>query len=128
MPNNKFEMQVPDTVMLICQKLEAAGYPTFVVGGCVRDAIMGREPKDYDITTAASYDEICRVLAEDGIPLDIQNSKEHNICFMLIDCERCQLPADKSTGLRGRWEVFNLQIPARTYSIQPACFKTVVRK
>jgi len=40
-------------------RLHAAGYETYLVGGCVRDLAIGREPKDYDIATIASPDEVC---------------------------------------------------------------------
>ncbi len=33
--------------------MHQAGYEAYVVGGCVRDAILGREPGDWDITTNA---------------------------------------------------------------------------
>ncbi len=42
----------------ILQKLEAAGYAAFAVGGCVRDLLMGREPHDWDAATSAGDGEI----------------------------------------------------------------------
>ncbi|HLP76231.1 MAG TPA: CCA tRNA nucleotidyltransferase, partial [Candidatus Paceibacterota bacterium] len=42
----------------IVRSLQTAGYPAFWVGGCVRDFLLGREPKDYDIVTSALPDEI----------------------------------------------------------------------
>lgn len=43
---------------LIVQRLRNAGYEASLVGGCVRDYIMGIEPEDYDIVTSAKPDEI----------------------------------------------------------------------
>ena len=40
------------------------GFEAFAVGGCVRDMILGVEPKDYDITTNAKPDEIKDCLKE----------------------------------------------------------------
>ena len=37
----------------ICQTLRSKGFQAFLVGGCVRDIILGREPADYDVTTDA---------------------------------------------------------------------------
>lgn len=37
----------------IVQRLREAGFAAYLVGGCVRDLVMGREPKDYDVATAA---------------------------------------------------------------------------
>jgi len=42
----------------IVRTLKAKGYETYFVGGCVRDLVMGKEPKDYDIVTNASPPEI----------------------------------------------------------------------
>ncbi|MGH7890002.1 MAG: CCA tRNA nucleotidyltransferase, partial [Thermodesulfobacteriota bacterium] len=47
-----------DTAKRIAQQLRDLGHRTFFVGGCVRDAIMGISPKEYDITTSAKPDEI----------------------------------------------------------------------
>src|SRR5882762_10437205 len=42
----------------IVRALHAAGFPAFWVGGCVRDVLLGREPGDYDIATAALPEQI----------------------------------------------------------------------
>lgn len=49
---------VPENVDAIIKKLENNGFEAYIVGGCVRDQILGRKPKDYDITTSAKPDEI----------------------------------------------------------------------
>ena len=51
--NNDIKMNIPKDVDFIIKKLEENGYEAFAVGGCVRDTILGREPKDWDITTSA---------------------------------------------------------------------------
>ena len=47
-------INIPQNVKLIINTLEDAGYEAFAVGGCVRDALMGRVPNDWDITTSAT--------------------------------------------------------------------------
>ncbi len=54
-------MFIPDDVNLILNELNNNGYNAYLVGGCVRDTIMGNIPNDYDITTSAMPDEIQRV-------------------------------------------------------------------
>lgn len=49
---------VPENVDAIIKKLENSGFEAYIVGGCVRDFILGKKPKDYDITTSAKPDEI----------------------------------------------------------------------
>ncbi|MBI5331702.1 MAG: polynucleotide adenylyltransferase PcnB [Betaproteobacteria bacterium] len=44
-----------------CRTLYDAGYAAFVVGGAVRDLLLGREPKDFDVATDATPDEIRRL-------------------------------------------------------------------
>ena len=49
--------------------LEDAGFEAYVVGGAVRDLLMGRTPHDYDIATSARPDDIRRVAEEKGLSL-----------------------------------------------------------
>ena len=35
------------------ERLRAAGHEAWIVGGCVRDVLLGRTPTDYDLTTSA---------------------------------------------------------------------------
>jgi tRNA nucleotidyltransferase/poly(A) polymerase len=37
----------------ICRKLQSSGFQAYLVGGCVRDLLLGREPEDYDVATDA---------------------------------------------------------------------------
>ncbi len=41
-----------------CEDLQRAGYPTFVVGGAVRDLLLGHQPKDFDIATNATPEQV----------------------------------------------------------------------
>jgi poly(A) polymerase len=47
----------PDAFSVVTQ-LQRAGYEAYLVGGCVRDLIMKRTPKDWDVTTNATPDQI----------------------------------------------------------------------
>lgn len=49
---------IPEYVEFIIERLEKKGYEAYVVGGSIRDLILGRIPKDYDITTNAYPEEI----------------------------------------------------------------------
>ena len=51
-------MVLPQEVREILEKLNRAGHEAYAVGGCVRDACLGREPKDWDITTSALPEEV----------------------------------------------------------------------
>lgn len=58
------EMILPDSVSYIIRKLESKGYEAFAVGGCVRDAMLGRTPEDWDITTSAKPMEMKAVFSK----------------------------------------------------------------
>ena len=51
-------IKMPADVINIIETLESNGYEAFAVGGCVRDALMGRTPNDWDITTSATPLEV----------------------------------------------------------------------
>ncbi len=49
---------LPEKVKLIIDELNRAGFEGYAVGGCVRDSMLGKMPKDWDVTTNASPEEI----------------------------------------------------------------------
>ncbi|MHB8064518.1 MAG: CCA tRNA nucleotidyltransferase, partial [Ruminiclostridium sp.] len=51
----------PKNVGYIIEKLNLCGFEAFIVGGCVRDSILGRIPDDWDITTNALPMDIKRI-------------------------------------------------------------------
>lgn len=52
------EYTLPLPVLETLKSLEKAGFEAYIVGGCVRDILLGREPKDWDITTNALPEQI----------------------------------------------------------------------
>lgn len=56
--------EVPKEVETVVQKLEKAGFQAYVVGGCVRDLLLGKEPQDWDVTTNAKPEEIQKIFPE----------------------------------------------------------------
>lgn len=63
---------VPDGAQVICQVLRDAGHTAFIVGGAMRDALMEREPKDWDIATSALPDVVVKLFPK-VIPTGIQH-------------------------------------------------------
>lgn len=49
---------ISDAAIRTCEGLHAAGYDAFVVGGAVRDLLLGRHPKDFDIATSATPEQV----------------------------------------------------------------------
>jgi poly(A) polymerase len=48
----------------ICESLQRSGYQALLVGGCVRDLLLGREPADYDVTTDATPEQVMALFPE----------------------------------------------------------------
>src|SRR3989344_7134759 len=57
-------MTLTKEIKNILGKLSRAGYEGYIVGGCVRDLLMDREPKDWDITTNAKPEEIQKIFPD----------------------------------------------------------------
>lgn len=57
-------IKIPDEVVKVMDGLKEAGFEAYIVGGCVRDLILGKTPKDWDITTSAKPEEIMAVFSD----------------------------------------------------------------
>lgn len=57
-------MEIPAFALEMLERLHRAGYPAYLTGGCVRDAVLDKQPHDYDISTAASPEKIAAVFGE----------------------------------------------------------------
>lgn len=55
---------IPEVVEKCINRLSAAGFEAFVVGGCVRDSLIGRDPNDWDICTSALPEETKEIFKE----------------------------------------------------------------
>ena len=55
---------IPTEVRLVLDKLTASGFEAFIVGGCVRDSLLGKVPSDWDITTNATPEKIQEIFPE----------------------------------------------------------------
>ena len=57
-------MNIPKEVKSIADKLGASGYQAYLVGGCLRDLLLGVRPKDWDLTTDAKPEEIAKLFPD----------------------------------------------------------------
>ena len=60
----KAKIVVPEEVILVSKTLAEAGFEAYLVGGCVRDMLLAREPKDWDVATDAKPAEIQKLFPE----------------------------------------------------------------
>lgn len=75
---------IPEKVKFIIDKIYLSGYEAFIVGGCVRDILLGRIPNDYDITTSATPNQIIDIFKEYKI---IDNGIKHGTVGIIIDTD-----------------------------------------
>lgn len=56
--NSNIRIDVPERARHIVAVIQDAGFEAYVVGGCVRDSVLGRKPQDWDITTSARPEQV----------------------------------------------------------------------
>ncbi len=49
---------INDSALKVLYRLKDAGYESYLVGGCVRDMVLGKKPKDFDVTTEATPEQV----------------------------------------------------------------------
>src|SRR4030095_171030 len=82
----------PDSAVEIVQKLREHGHEAYLVGGCVRDMVLGIEPSDYDIATSAHPDQVVRIFprteaigAQFGVVLVIHRGHPYEVATFRSD-------------------------------------------
>ena len=78
-------MTLPEQIIRCLQMLESAGYAAYLVGGCVRDDLMGIPPQDFDLCTAALPEQTAAVFA--GIPQDLTGIRHGTVKLLMEGME-----------------------------------------
>ena len=73
------KIPLPEKVSMILNNLTLHGYEAYIVGGCVRDSILGRTPEDWDITTSATPQEVKALF-----PRTVDTGIEHGTVTVMI--------------------------------------------
>ena len=77
------------------QALWQAGYRCYMVGGCVRDSILGLQPHDYDLCTDATPEQICRVFAEHRL---VRSGEKHGTIGVVLENEVYEITTFRTEG------------------------------
>lgn len=88
-------MILPDTVKQCIAALEQSGHAAYAVGGCVRDACLGLQPKDYDLCTSALPQETEAVFCR--YPLVLAGEK-HGTVGVVTDCGVVEITTFRTEG------------------------------
>lgn len=86
-------MKVNEKAVRICARLRDNGYEAYLVGGAVRDALMGREPHDWDVATNARP-EVVLDLYSKVIPTGLQ----HGTVTVVLDGEHFEITTYRTDG------------------------------
>lgn len=73
---------VPPQALTALARLRDGGYEAFLVGGCVRDSLLGRVPEDWDLTTAARPEQVQAVFSGQRL---IETGLKHGTQTLLLD-------------------------------------------
>ena len=88
-------MFLPENVIGCIRTLEQAGFSAYAVGGCVRDALLGLTPHDYDLCTNALPEETVRVFSQ--YPL-VCSGEKHGTIGVVMDGEVIEITTFRTEG------------------------------
>ena len=91
--NSSIRIDVPEKAKNIVAAIQAAGFEAYVVGGCVRDSILGREPQDWDITTSARPEQIKALF-----PRTIDTGLQHGTVTVMQDKQSFEVTTYRIDG------------------------------
>ncbi len=91
------KIQMPKQVLYILKIINENGYEAFIVGGCVRDSLLGKLPEDWDITTNAKPEMIIKIFKNKGYSV-IPTGLKHGTVTLLIDGEHYEITTYRVDG------------------------------
>ena len=88
-------IQIPAHALTVVERLERYGYEAYVVGGCVRDSLLGRSPKDWDVCTNALPEEVLRVFKRFHV---IKTGLQHGTVTVMVNHEPVEVTTFRIDG------------------------------
>lgn len=86
---------VPDYALAVVERLESRGYEAYVVGGCVRDSLLGRQPNDWDVCTNALPEDVLRVFRRFHV---IKTGLQHGTVTVMSDKQPVEVTTFRIDG------------------------------
>ena len=86
---------IPTHALTVVERLERYGYEAYVVGGCVRDSLLGRNPKDWDVCTNALPEEVLRVFKRFHV---IKTGLQHGTVTVMVDKQPVEVTTFRIDG------------------------------
>ena len=91
--HTNMKLTIPSNAEKILQVLNENGHEAYVVGGCVRDSILDRNPNDWDITTSASPYQV-----KELFPRTIDTGLQHGTVTVMMDKEGYEVTTYRVDG------------------------------
>ena len=92
----KFKINIPADANELIHTLQNNGYSAYIVGGCVRDSILGRTPHDYDICTSATPSEMLEIFKDKKI---IETGLQHGTVTVVVNGEPYEITTYRIDGI-----------------------------
>lgn len=90
-----FNINIPSNANALIHLLQSYGYNAYVVGGCVRDSILGRNPHDWDICTSATPSEMLEIFKNKRV---IETGLQHGTITVVVDGESYEITTFRIDG------------------------------
>lgn len=87
------QIRIPEKAKYIIETIQNAGFEAYVVGGCVRDSILGRTPGDWDITTSARPEQVKQLFRR-----TIDTGIQHGTVTVMLDKEGFEVTTYRVDG------------------------------
>lgn len=90
------KINIPNGAKLIISTLKRLGFDAFVVGGCVRDSLLGLKPKDWDICTSALPEQVEDIFKDNRI---IETGLKHGTVTIVMDDGQYETTTFRTDGV-----------------------------
>lgn len=89
------EIIIPDHVRSVIERLEQKGYCAYIVGGCVRDSLLGKTPNDYDVCTDCKPDTMTEIFSDHHV---IKTGIQHGTLTVMSQGKPVEITTFRSDG------------------------------
>ena len=89
------QLNLPHPVAQLLHRLESAGFQTWLVGGCLRDHLLGRQPTDWDLATAALPQQVQALFVDARV---IGTGLQHGTVTVILDGVRMEVTTFRKDG------------------------------
>ena len=88
-------IEIPNYIKSAINMLEKAGFKAYIVGGCVRDAILNKSPNDWDICTSATPEQMCEIFKDFNL---VKSGIKHGTVCVIIDHKPVEITTFRIDG------------------------------